>query len=87
MSNATVLQTALIRSRSLRHNHHVRRIYSALEATGEGSWDLVTVVETDLMLDATQSDYRQADVEDLIQDGEADLRNGIFVGCLTFRSV
>jgi hypothetical protein len=70
---------------SLQRNPHVRKIYTSVQPNGDGSWDLVTIVETTLILDPSRPGYRAAYCESLVEDAEADMREGRLVGRVTFR--
>ena len=71
---------------SLQNNPHVRKIYTSVQPNGDGSWDLVTVVETALVLDPAAPRYRADWCDGLIEDAEADMRAGRLAGRVTFRS-
>jgi hypothetical protein len=70
---------------SLQNNPNVRKIYTSVQPNGDGSWDLVTVVETTLVLDPAATRYRTDLCDRLIEDAEADMRAGRLVGRVTFR--
>jgi hypothetical protein len=70
---------------SLQNNPNVRRIYTSVQPNGDGSWDLVTVVETTLVLDPAKTRYQARLCDRLIEDAEADMRAGKLVGRVTFR--
>jgi hypothetical protein len=70
---------------ALQRNTHVRKIYTALEPTADGSWEVVTVVETALALDARDPDYHAEACERLVQDVETDARAGMLVGRVILR--
>jgi hypothetical protein len=70
---------------SLQNNANVRKIYTSVLPNGDGSWDLVTVVETTLVLDPSRAGYRANLCDRLIEDAEADMREGRLVGRVTFR--
>lgn len=70
---------------TLQNNPNVRRIYTSVQPNGDGSWDLVTVVETTLVLDPAKSRYQARLCDRLIEDAEADMRAGRLVGRVTFR--
>jgi hypothetical protein len=71
---------------ALQNNASVRRIYTSVQPNSDGSWDLVTVVETTLVLDPGDRRYRAELCDRLIEDAEADLRAGYLAGRVTFRS-
>ena len=71
---------------SLQNNPNVRRIYTSVQSNGDGSWDLVTIVETTLVLDPDRPGYKSQLCDRLIEDAEADMREGRLVGRVTFRS-
>jgi hypothetical protein len=70
---------------SLQRNPHVRKIYTSVQPNGDGSWDLVTIVETTLVLDPAASGHKPELCDSLIEDAEADMREGRLVGRVTFR--
>ena len=70
---------------SLQNNANVRKIYTSVLPNGDGSWDLVTVVETTLVLDPSRAGYRANLCDRLIEDAESDMREGRLVGRVTFR--
>lgn len=70
---------------SLQQNPNVRRIYTSVQPNPDGSWDLVTVVETTLVLDPAKTRYQARLCDRLIEDAEADMRAGKLVGRVTFR--
>jgi hypothetical protein len=70
---------------SLQNNANVRKIYTSVLPNGDGSWDLVTVVETTLVLDPSRVGYRADLCDRLIEDAETDMREGRLVGRVTFR--
>ena len=70
---------------SLQNNANVRKIYTSVLPNGDGSWDLVTVVETTLVLDPSHRGYRAELCDRLIEDAETDMREGRLVGRVTFR--
>jgi len=70
---------------SLQRNPHVRKIYTSVQPNGDGSWDLVTIVETTLVLDPSRPGYKAVHCESVIEDAEADMRDGRLVGRVTFR--
>jgi hypothetical protein len=72
---------------SLQRNPHVRKIYTSVQPNGDGSWDLVTVVETTLVLDPSRAGYKAGFCDSLIEDAEADMREGRLAGRVTFRGV
>lgn len=70
---------------SLQNNSNVRKIYTSVLPNSDGSWDLVTVVETTLVLDPNRTGYKAALCDGLIEDAETDMREGRLVGRVTFR--
>ena len=70
---------------SLQNNPHVRKIYTSVQPNGDGSWDLVTIVETTLVLDPSRPGYRAGYCDSLIEGAEEDMREGRLVGRVTFR--
>ena len=77
--NITVEQSGL------RGNRSVKRIFTALQPNADGSWDVVTVVETSLVLDAARPGYDQEACDALVEDVEADLRARRIFGRVTLR--
>jgi hypothetical protein len=78
---------ALTLGGSLQRNPYVRKIYTSVQPNGDGSWDLVTIVETTLVLDPSRQGYRAAHCESVIEDAEADMREGRLAGRVTFRGI
>jgi hypothetical protein len=72
---------------SLQNNRHVRKIYTSVQPNGDGSWDLVTIVETTLVLDPNRAGYRAELCDSLVEDAETDMREKRLVGRVTFRGV
>jgi hypothetical protein len=70
---------------SLQRNPYVRKIYTSVQPNGDGSWDLVTIVETTLVLDPSRAGYKAELCDSLVEDAEADMREGRLVGRVTFR--
>ena len=71
----------------LQNNANVRRIYTALEANDDGSWDVVTVIETDLDLDPDAPGHRPDACDRLVQDIETGLRAGQIWGRVKIESL
>ena len=80
-----VPNAAVLEETGLRGNASVKRIFTALQPNADGSWDVVTVVETSLVLDAARVGYDQAACDKLVEDVEGDLRKRKIFGRVTLR--
>jgi len=78
---------AMVEESGLRGNPSVKRIFTALQPNADGSWDMVTVVETSLVLDAARPGYDQDACDKLVEDVEGDLRERRIFGRVTLRGV
>ncbi|HUI19376.1 MAG TPA: hypothetical protein VL244_17040 [Alphaproteobacteria bacterium] len=80
-----VPNAAVLEETGLRGNGSVKRIFTALQPNADGSWDVVTVVETSLVLDAARAGYDQEACDKLVEDVESDLRARRIFGRVTLR--
>lgn len=64
----------------LQNNQNVSRIYTSLEPNGDESWDVVTVIETNLVLDPERPEHSPNACDRLVQDIEFDMRAGHLAG-------
>jgi len=80
-----LVPSAALEEAGLQGNASVERIFTALQPNADGSWDVVTVVETSLVLDAARPGYNQAACDKLVEDVEADLRARKIFGRVTLR--
>jgi hypothetical protein len=72
---------------ALQRNGDVRRIYTTLQPSLDESWEVATVIETRLVLDAGEPLHDAAACERLVNDIEADAREGLVVGRVIVRGV
>ena len=71
----------------LQSNGAVQRIYTALDPNDDGTWDVVTIVETTLDLDPDSAEHRPDAYDRLVQDIESGLRSGQLWGRVKIKSV
>ena len=68
------------RGTALQRSFFVQKIYTALEPLADGRWEVVTIVETSLALDARDPRYTAEHCESLVRAVEADASAGLLVG-------